>query len=476
MVKALSGRLLALQQKQEHEEGGGRSRSLSLSGPDNFFGDAVVGVGSEDEVDDAGDDEDDDPEEGRKVVQEMMKLPVWRDHRPEPPLVHLLAGRQSRGLLKRFARTICAEENVMLWEDIQRFKLAEEGDDRVAALRRIMEDFLSPSGKHAANIKGKERERLLLLWKEQGKLLVLEPDLFDLILKEVVKVMQLDLYPKLLAEANQDVKRPARETRLSFLGKSSTKPKVGGDAPSAAVADAPDGADSSSEVSGSVTPSSRRPWAAFKGMAKARKPNSHGSSSVTPETSLSPRDEATAGTSPPPPRPLSRLVRDVDLANLKDEMMMCRDVLLEQCYRARVFEGGTLPSILGNSFLFGYLSQLSVILNLQEDIKFYLRAQTCLALPAAHQKARALILIGEDFFSEQSVMKTMVNISPEVRAVAWLKITGARSDAALVSLLPAVLDDPLKDILTVLNQELYPRFLKLLKEIFGREFSSKLKE
>lgn len=58
---------------------------------------------------------------------------MWQcsfDPKDPPTLKLLLAKRDYRQLLQKFAKTILAEENVMFWEHVQRFKVEKKSKRR----------------------------------------------------------------------------------------------------------------------------------------------------------------------------------------------------------------------------------------------------------------------------------------------------------------------------------------------------------
>jgi len=92
-----------------------------------------------------------------------------------------------------------AEENVMFWEHVQRFKATDALDERKKHLKMLFDEFIPAGSKTMVNIAGTERTRLMKLYGEQGIELAVTKDVFDAALIECIKVMELDLYPKFLA-------------------------------------------------------------------------------------------------------------------------------------------------------------------------------------------------------------------------------------------------------------------------------------
>ena len=109
-----------------------------------------------------------------EIRSEILKCSMLADG--VPPLKVLLAKKVSRHLLILFARTLLAEENVMFWEDVQRFKVAEE---RVPLLGQIFDKYINPNSMTILNIAGAERNRLMKLYEVYGHDLISSPDLFD---------------------------------------------------------------------------------------------------------------------------------------------------------------------------------------------------------------------------------------------------------------------------------------------------------
>ncbi len=138
------------------------------------------------------------PEDVEKIRSEIAKNPAF-DPKDPPTLKVLLAKRDMRRILQHFARTILAEENVMFWEHVQRFKATDALDERKKHLKMLFDEFIPAGSKTMVNIAGTERTRLMKLYGEQGIELAVTKDVFDAALIECIKVMELDLYPKFVA-------------------------------------------------------------------------------------------------------------------------------------------------------------------------------------------------------------------------------------------------------------------------------------
>ncbi len=172
-----------IKQRRAVGGGGGKGRANSLgAGPTNDFGDAT-------EVASAQDVE--------KIRAEIARNDMF-DPKDLPTLKVLLAKRDARRILQQFARTILAEENVMFWEHVQRFKATDSLDERKKHLKMLFDEFIPAGSKTMVNIAGTERARLMKLYGEQGIELAVTKDVFDAALVECIKVMELDLYPKFI--------------------------------------------------------------------------------------------------------------------------------------------------------------------------------------------------------------------------------------------------------------------------------------
>ena len=165
--------------------------------------------------------EDTDNSDVDKIRQEVAKS-VYFDPKEEPPtLKFLLAKKDTRQLLQRFAKTLLAEENVMFWESVQRFKATDSLDERKKHLQVLFADFIPSGSATMVNIAGSERTRLMKLFAAQGESLASSKELFDPALVECIKVMELDLYPKfmnLVKDVNpQSSKKEAARARAPPL-------------------------------------------------------------------------------------------------------------------------------------------------------------------------------------------------------------------------------------------------------------------
>jgi hypothetical protein len=182
--------------------GKGRTGSLD-AGPANDFGESS---------------DSSRPEDLDNVRAEIAKNPLF-DPKETPTLKLLLAKRDTRRIMQQFARTILAEENVMFWEHVQRFKATDDLDERKKHLKMLFDEFIPAGSKTMVNIAGTERTRLMKLYGVQGIELAVTKDVFDAALIECIKVMELDLYPKFLALL-KDVRPPGG------AGKDAGRPKV----------------------------------------------------------------------------------------------------------------------------------------------------------------------------------------------------------------------------------------------------------
>lgn len=135
--------------------------------------------------------------EVERIRQEVGKA-IEFDPKDPPPLKILLAKKVSRELLKRFAKTILAEENVTFWEQVQRFKASDDLEQRKTLVKMLFDEYIPSGSKTMVNIAGSERSRLMKLYQEQGLRMAETKTAFDVALVECVKVMELDLYPKFL--------------------------------------------------------------------------------------------------------------------------------------------------------------------------------------------------------------------------------------------------------------------------------------
>ena len=120
------------------------------------------------------------------------------DSKNPPNLKVLLAKKETREILKDFAGTILARENVMFWEVVQRFKLSDSLEARQRYAVILFQEYIPVGSSRMVNIAGVERTRLLKMYEQEGEYLALERDVFDAALVECIKVMELDLYPKFL--------------------------------------------------------------------------------------------------------------------------------------------------------------------------------------------------------------------------------------------------------------------------------------
>lgn len=134
-----------------------------------------------------------------KDLRLQLSQKITYNPRDPPTLRFLLAKKELRNLMRIFAKTILAEENVNFWETIMRFKYAEELSGRQQYLKVLFEDFIPSDSKTMVNIAGSERSRLMKLYQEQGLKLAEDKEIFNVALEECVKVMELDLYPRFCA-------------------------------------------------------------------------------------------------------------------------------------------------------------------------------------------------------------------------------------------------------------------------------------
>ena len=75
------------------------------------------------------------------------------------------------------------------------------------------------------NIKGKERAKLMEMYKNQGVTLALDVDTFDDALNECIKVMELDVFPKFLKfikKVKEEGISPATTPRMGGAGSKGT--------------------------------------------------------------------------------------------------------------------------------------------------------------------------------------------------------------------------------------------------------------
>jgi hypothetical protein len=155
----------------------------------------------------------------KEVKEEILSMRVkWGAE--TPALKGLLAKKDTRELLKKFAGTILAKENVMFWETVQRFKLSDSMKEREKLVELLFEEFIPPNSVTMVNIAGSERARLMAMYKQEGAYLALEKDVFDPALVECIKVMELDLYPKFLSlvkeSGKQKMKAESKPSSLSL--------------------------------------------------------------------------------------------------------------------------------------------------------------------------------------------------------------------------------------------------------------------
>ena len=137
-----------------------------------------------------------------------------------PPTFHfLLAKKKTRALLQKFAKTTLCEENILFWEKVQYFKLIGDPKQRKETVEVLFTRFIDLNSLKVVNIAGSERAKLMKKWETIPiNELIKDESLFDLAITELVKVMELDLYPKFMniaASVEKETPKPKTRSRAN---------------------------------------------------------------------------------------------------------------------------------------------------------------------------------------------------------------------------------------------------------------------
>lgn len=144
-------------------------------------------------------------------------------------------------------------------------------------------------------------------------------------------------------------------------------------------------------------------------------------------------------------------------ANIK-RLMLASDNFPSRC--------PSMKEALANPSLRHYLYKWSKLQFSSENLKFFAACDTLLSRLSTiddEEKAASLRKINDDYVSDYA--EHAVNISGSQRKKFSLKLNTCTTDAEMAALLPLVLEEPLNEIVRVMEFDLYPGFAALVDEV-----------